>query len=151
MKISPETKKYLYIGGSIIVAVGVGIYAYRKYQSNTSASEAAANQESQDEQSLDELVSAGYGAGDTSIGEVSASPPGINDNFAQEVTSILQAAGLDQVNAATPAAPASLQSSSSPSGTPTPTGGTTVGTPKSSPSSLNPAPPIIKDEGEQIY
>lgn len=158
--ITPETKKYLYIGGALIVAVVGGIYAYRHYQSNVSVADATAAQESQDQSALDELANAGYGSGDASsagLGVASASPPALGDNFGQELTSLLQAAGLDQVSSSAPASPApaatttpaATSGGSAPSVSNPGSASTPVSSKLTTPSQVQPGPPQL-NSGEYV-
>lgn len=97
---SPETKKRLAYGGLILVAGAVGIYLWKKYEtatgavpSGTAASDAqtqadALNQEEQ-LAAIASLGSQGSQLTSPNIGETPVEP------FGQEVSAILQAAGLE--------------------------------------------------------
>lgn len=117
-----ETKKYLIIGGGLIVAVAVGIIVYKKYEAGAGASQAAADQSTQDElayleaQSMDNAY-AGFGGGGGGVGSIGiASPPPVSGmTFAQEIASIEQAFGFGPP-ASSPNSAGAPPSGSAPSG-----------------------------------
>ena len=133
---TPETKKTLIYGGVISFAVGAGLYIWSRYQGGTGdggasaqaaaqaqaqADAAAASQETQ----LAELATLSGGGGGSlpSISLGNEAPP---DNFAHEIATILQAAGLG--------AP-----TNTPTGTTPPTSGLPQPTPPPTPVDGSPA------------
>ena len=101
---TPETKKTLIYGGVISFAIAAGLYIYSRYENQNSpatgadptaanaAAQAAADAAAQQEVQLSELASfSGGGASLSSPSLGSETPP---DNFAHEIATILQAAGL---------------------------------------------------------
>jgi hypothetical protein len=137
MTISPETRKIFIYGGVSIVAGLAVFYLWSKYgnaqngnaqsasDAATQANDQAAQQALADEQSLAELSL--LGSGSPSIGSggglssTSISPVELpQDNFAAEVASILQSAGI-----ANPSQPASPVNTSAPVSATTPTTPTT--------------------------
>lgn len=116
-----ETKKYLIIGGGLVIAIAVGIIVYKKYEASAGASQAAADQSTQDElayleaQSMDNAY-AGFGGGG-GVGSIGvASPPSVSGmTFAQEIASIEQAFGFGPP-ASSPNSAGAPTSGSAPSG-----------------------------------
>lgn len=86
-----KTKHYLILGGGLVVAVSVAIVVYKKYQANSSASQAAAEQQSNDELAYLEASSldSPYGYDDSDSGDSIALPSSdSSDSLAQELESI---------------------------------------------------------------
>lgn len=118
MKLSPETKHTLMIGGALILAVVLGIIVYKKFEANSQASQAAtsAANDQADQDTLAYLESLALGGGDYSSYEGSGgssitipSAPA-STSLAQELSSIEQAFGYGTTS--TPTAPSSGSSSS---------------------------------------
>jgi hypothetical protein len=121
VKLSPETKHSLIIGGGLILAVVLGIIVYKKYEANSQAGQAASDQASQDELAYIESMALSGGAyGDYSSGGSSITIPSApaTQSLASEVASLEQAFGLGST--ATPATSGSGNSSSSSSSAPAP-------------------------------
>ena len=93
-----ETKKLLVIGGAIVLAVGIGVILWKKYQSSSVATEAAQTQSSQDEL---ELVAASL-ANNAYAGQSGGAQPftpavtggHIPQSLADEILAIEKALGL---------------------------------------------------------
>jgi hypothetical protein len=91
-----QTKKYLIIGGGFVLAIVVGIIVYKKYEAGSTASQAAADQSSQDElayleaQSMQNAYAGFSGGGGISVASPT-SPTGTS--LAQEIQAIEQAFG----------------------------------------------------------
>lgn len=104
-----QTKHYLIIGGGLVVAVAVAIVVYKKYEANSGADQAAADQQNQDAlafleaSSLDDPYAVGGAGGST----ISLAPAGTSESLAQEITDLESAFGLTP-----PAAPGGSSSSS---------------------------------------
>lgn len=98
MKLSPETKHALIIGGGLIVAVVVAIVVYKKYQVSSQAGQAASDQATQDELAYIEEQSleggAEFGSVDTSGSSVTLPSAPASQSLAQEIQSIEGAFGL---------------------------------------------------------
>lgn len=129
-----ETKRYLIIGTTIVVTVGIGVVLWKKYQTSSSASAAASDQSNQDELSLlaASLESNAYAS--ATGGGASYSPQmvgiGAPQSLADEVLSLEQALGFAPTtptpapsSPSTPAASGGGNPSPSPAPSPTPTPG----------------------------
>ena len=121
MKLDPETKK-IAIYGSVLIGAGIAVfYFWHKYgtvpngnqaatAAATQANAQATAQAQQDQATFADLAllgagsSVGFGGGVSTTSVQPYEAPA--DNFAQEVASILQAAGVSPGNANQPAAPA---------------------------------------------
>jgi hypothetical protein len=123
VKLSPETKHSLIIGGGLILAVVLGIIVYKKYEANSQAGQAASDQASQDELAyLESMALSGGAYGDYSGGGSSITIPSApaTQSLASEVASLEQAFGLGSTAApSTPATSGSSSSGSSSSSAPT--------------------------------
>jgi hypothetical protein len=129
---SPETKKYLIYGTFIVVAAGVGVFVWKKYQDSSSASSAAEDQSNQDElallsSALESNAYAGSGSGGDFTSTVATGTT--SQTLAQEILALEQALGIPVPTITqTPASPTSGStggsgtSGSSGSGTGTGTG-----------------------------
>lgn len=128
---TPETKKRLAYGTAIVVAGGVGIFVWKKYgatsgASSSSAADAAAQAQAQASSEetqlaeLSELGSSGASLESPNIGEEAPV-----EDFGSELSSVLQAVGLEPVQApvsgsgSTPATPPTTATGSTGT-TPTP-------------------------------
>lgn len=140
-----ETKKYLIIGTTIVVSVGIGVLLWKKYQTASAASGAAADQSNQDELSLlaASLESNAY-AGQAGFSNYSPAVIGAGTpkTLAEEVLALEQELGIAPASTS-PSAPA-----------PTASGGNAP-TPAPAPSHRTPAPAqdghyIPEDSSEMI-
>src|SRR5579859_3390111 len=128
-----ETKKYLIIGTTIVVTVGVGVLLWRKYQTQSASTAAATDQSNQDELSLlaASLESNAYAS--TTGGSSGFSPQAVGagtpKSLADEVLALEQALGF------APTTPSSSTAAPTGSGS-----GTPSTTPASSPPSSTGAP-----------
>lgn len=116
MKLSPETKHSLIIGGGLVLAVVLGIIVFKKYEANSQADQAASDQQTQD--ALDYLesmdLSGGYGALMGSSGGSSLSIPTApaNQSLAQEISALESAFGFGSPSSSTGSSSASPSSAS---------------------------------------
>lgn len=126
-----ETKKYLIIGTALVVSIGIGVVLWKKYQTTSTASNAASDQSNQDELALlESSLEANAYAGES--GAESYSPAvvgsGTPQTLAEEVTSLENALGFGPPPTTTPT-------------TPTPTTPTTPITPAPAPTNPPATPP----------
>lgn len=116
MKLSPETKHSLIIGGGLVLAVVLGIIVFKKYEANSQADQAASDQQTQD--ALDYLesmdLSGGYGALMGSSGGSSLSIPTApaSQSLAQEISSLESAFGFGSPSSSAGSSPTSGSSGS---------------------------------------
>lgn len=104
MRISPETKHVLIIGGALIAAVVLGIIVYKKFEANSQASQAANDQSEQDQLAYLESMGleGGYGYGSTydefgdttGTSAITLPTSPTSDSLAQEIQGIESAFGL---------------------------------------------------------
>jgi hypothetical protein len=133
-----ETKKYLLIGGALIISVSIGVLLWKKYQSSSSSSQAATDQSNQDELALEAaaLANNAYagqagGAQPFSVATVGGAVP---QTLAQEITAIEEALGIappatgTTTTTTTPATPTTPAENASPATATAPLtgGGSTV-------------------------
>lgn len=123
-----QTKKYLIVGGGLVLAVIVGIIVYKKYEAGANASQAAADQSTQDELAYLEAQGANnaYGGGFSGVGSIGVASPSSagGTTLAEEIQSIEQAFGFG-TSASSPSAAGAPPSGSAPSGgAPAPAGST---------------------------
>lgn len=117
---STETRKHLIYGGGLLVLVVVAIYAYKKIQVNSQASNAASDQASQDELAYLESMSLNdpYAAYESSTGTSAAPTPPALPSITDELTQLEQAFGLSSPPASTSSSgTASTASTSTSAGT----------------------------------
>lgn len=99
-----ETKKYLIIGTTLVVTVGIAVVLWKKYQTQSAAGAAAADQSNQDELSLlaASLESNAYASQTSSYSPavVGASTP---KSLADEVLALEQALGIAPTSSPVPA------------------------------------------------
>lgn len=126
-----ETKKYLIIGTTIVVVVGIGVFLWKKHQSgdtNAAAAPTGTDQATQDELSLlaATLENNAYAGSDTGTGAptyaAAAVGAGLPQSLAAEVTALEQALGFAPTpTTPSPAPPVTPSSSGSGSGSTHPT------------------------------
>lgn len=123
MKLSPETKHILMIGGALVLAVVLGIVVYKKYEANSQATQAANDQGTQDELAyLETLMGSGgdYGNyyGDTSGESAITLPatPASSMSLADELQQIESAFGFGTMSNGSSTGSTSSNASSSNAG-----------------------------------
>lgn len=121
MKLSPETKHILIIGGALVLAVVLGIVVYKKYEANSQASAAANDQSEQDQLAyIESLMEGGAGYddfGDTGAGSVTLpGAPASSMSLADELQQIESAFGFGPTTASTTGSSGGSSGGSSTSG-----------------------------------
>lgn len=140
---TPENKKRL-IYGTVIVTVGVvGIYLWKKYETAAGAQSGTATNDEQaqadalaQEEQLAAIASLGSSGSQLSSPNLGETPV---ENFGQEVSSVLQAAGLAPPQTAPTTGTGGTTASPVTTGTPTP-----ISTPVTTSSPVSPTNPIIE-------
>lgn len=125
MRLSPETKHSLIVGGALIAAVVAGIIVFRKYQANSAAAQAQSDQSNADDLAYIESLAlgggyaVGGGGGGSSAITIPSAPA--TQSLADELASIEQAFGFGSTSSSTSGGGSSSSSTSHP-GTPQPVG-----------------------------
>ena len=105
---SPDVKKYAVIGGAVVVAVVVGVIAYKHFENTGAASQGAAAQSQQDTLAYEqEMLAAGSGQTFSGSGapQMTVGSESSGQTLAQEITS-LESIFNPQPTAAAAATPA---------------------------------------------
>lgn len=111
---TPETKKYLLLGGGLIAATVIGIVVYKKYEVDSQASKAANDQSTQDQLAyIESMAMSGPYAqdgGGVSSAVTLPSPPAM-PSLVDQLSQIEHAFGLAPPAASPAATPASAPTS----------------------------------------
>lgn len=128
---TPETKKNLTIGASIVLAVTIGVFLYRRYQTNTSQGQSDEAQAEEDElEFLAEQAAGGEEDYESAGGTTFSLPTSTTgtDTLGSEITGLLQSLGISTPSSTSTGSSSSSSGSGGSSGGTASSGGTVTNT-----------------------
>lgn len=139
-----QTKRYLIIGGGLVLAVALAVILYKRYQANSSASQAASDQSNQDALAYLEAssVSSPYGYAGGGGSTISLAPAGTQQTLADEIAAIEKEFGFGPSSS-----PASTPASTSASGS---SAGSSAPTPSTPPAPVPPQKKLALDNSQPL-